>query len=65
MIVETIPMRVLKPMDRMAGCLANSREAITMTRIKAEKKMATLCQVSTSRLPVRASESSPSVIKML
>ena len=31
----------------------------------AEKKIATLCQVSTFLLPVRACESSPSVMKML
>ena len=64
-MVEAIPMRVLRPMERMAGWTAKRSEATTMTRMMAEKKMATLCQVSTSRSPVRACLSKPSVMKML
>ena len=55
----------MRPMERMAGCTANISEATTMTSIDAEKKMATLCHVSISLLPVRACASSPSVMKML
>ena len=64
-MVEAIPMRVLRPMERMAGWTAKRSEATTITRMMAEKKMATLCQVSTSRSPVRACLSKPSVMKML
>ena len=65
MIVEAMPMRVIKPMERMAGCTAKSSDATTMTRMTAEKKMATLGHVRMSRLPVRACESKPSMMKML
>ena len=58
-------MRVIRPIELMAGCLAKSSDATTMTRIAAEKKMATLCHASIRLSPVRASASSPSVMKML
>ena len=65
MMVEAMPMRVLRPMERMAGCTAKSNDDTTMTRMAAEKKMATLCHESMSRLPVRAWVSKPSMMKML
>ena len=58
-------MRVMSPIELMAGCTAKSSEATTMTSIAAEKKMATLCHESMRSSPVRACASSPSVMKML
>ena len=40
--VEVSPTKVINPIERMAGCVANISDEILTVKTKAEKKMAVL-----------------------